>query len=155
MSETRQKCAETYPSDPGKPYFNMCWGFRPLPSSINFEVSGFRSIGSALNCPHAGKGPYTGTMARMSPCEFNYAWSNGEFGIVLSVNENRPPLSQKIDQTNADMTKWHVGGTLTEKQKTAYCTMTDPPLGKVRLEIAGVIGDDVCEADFRIWVEET
>jgi len=154
MTETRQKCSDVYPSDPGKPYFNMCWGFRPLPSSLNFTVSGFRSVDPAITCPLAGKGPYAGTMSRLSLCEFNYAWANSEFGIVLSINENRPPLSQKIDQTNADMFNWRVGGTMTEKTKTASCSMANPPMGKVQMQISGVIHNDVCEADFRIWFEE-
>jgi len=41
-----------------------------------------------------------------------------------------------------------------EKSKTGYCTMSNPPMGKVRFELAGVISNDVCEANFRIWVTE-
>ena len=70
------------------------------------------------------------------------------------MNENRPPLSTKIDQNILELTKWRVGGTMTEKSKTGYCSMSTPPMGKVRFELAGVISNDVCEANFRIWVTE-
>jgi hypothetical protein len=154
MTEVRQKCSEVYPSDPGTPFYNQCWGFRELPNEFNFRVEGFRSILPGVDCNYLGKGPYEGVMTRMGACSFNYGWSNGEFGILLSMNENKPPLSTKIDQNSADLTRWRVGGSLTEKSKTGACVMTDPPLGKVTFELSGVIGSDICEADFRIWVQE-
>lgn len=154
MSEQRLNCAEVYPSDPGTPFYNQCWGFRELPAGFNFEVSGFRNVLPGVDCPNLGQGPFTGVMTRHSVCDFVWMWSNGSFGISLLMNGNRPPLSTKIDQTNADLANWYVYGSMAEKSKTAYCVMTDPPLGKVRFEMAGTIGNDVCEADFRIWVAE-
>ena len=149
MSETRQDCADVYPSDPGKPWYNQCWGFRQLPETINFEVGGF----GGTFCPPAGS--YSGVMTRMGPCSFVYEWHNNDFGIALYMNENTPPLSDHIDQSGTDLLKWRVGGTMSETSKTAYCVMTNPPMGKVRLEIAGTIANDVCSGNFRIWVEET
>ena len=155
MSEQRFKCSEVYPSNPGTPFHNQCWGFRELPAGFNFEVTGVREVVPGAGCSAMyGGTSFSGIMARMSPCEFNYQWSNGKFGIILAVNENRPPLSTKIDQNILELTKWRVGGTMTEKSKTGYCSMSTPPMGKVRFELSGVIGNDVCEADFRIWVQE-
>ena len=155
MSEVRQKCSEVYPSSPGTPYYNQCWGFRELPSGINFEVTGIRETILGSKCAEIyGGTSFTGMMTRMGPCSFDYQWSNGRFGILLSMNENKPPLSSKIDQGNADLMKWRIGGSMSEKTKTAFCVMTDPPMGKVHLEITGTISNDVCEADFRIWVHE-
>lgn len=154
MSEQRYNCTEIYPSPPGTPFYNQCWGFRELPTSLNFEVSGFRNVLPGADCQYLNSPTLTGQMTRTSPCEFTYAWSNGTFGIILAMNNNRPPLSTKINQESYDLTNWYVGGSLVEKGKASYCRMTDPPLGKVTFEIAGRIGNDVCEADFRIWVEE-
>jgi len=155
MSEQRFNCSDVYPSNPGVPFYNQCWGFRELPASFNFEVTGIRDVIPGSNCAAIyGGSSFTGTLARSSPCEFTYQWSNGKFGIVLAVNENRPPLSSKVDQSIADLSKWRVGGSMTEKTKAGSCSMSTPPLGKVRFELAGVISNDTCEADYRIWVTE-
>jgi hypothetical protein len=155
MSEQRLKCADTYPSNPGTPFYNQCWGFRELPASLNFEVTGIREVIPGSACVEMyGGSSFTGQLTRMGPCEFVYNWTNGKFGIALAMNENRPPLSTHIDQNNEDLSNWRVGGSMVEISKTAYCSMSNPPLGAVRFEMSGVISNDVCEADFRIWVEE-
>ncbi len=155
MTSQVYDCKTLSPLDPGTPYYHQCFGFGQLPNAFNFEAGPFTNVMPPpyppnIECPLINKNQRTGQLVRENVCEFNYSWSDGDFGIILSVNENQVPLSTKINQTNADLADWRVGGTLLEYTKTASCSM-NMSTGIVTFEMVGIIRSDVCQAPFRIW----
>lgn len=155
MSTSSFDCKTASPLDPGTPYYHECFGFFQLPSALRFEAGPFSN--TKPNVPPDGpcnlisKAQRTGQLARESLCEFQYSWSDGDFGIFLSINENKVPLTTKKDLAISDMTKWRIGGTGIGNKTVSYCNVNLS--GSVTLEISGTLVGEYCTGPFRIWFD--
>lgn len=142
MTTINLDCKEVHAPGNYAPVYHQCWGKKALPSSFQIEWGPFTAIDPNANPqPSCVGSKVTGAMARTSPCDFSWGFSNGDFGIILSTG-GVPPVSSQINQ--ATLPSWFVSNST---NLTGSCNQSN---GVTNFTISGTWSNGLCSAPFTI-----
>lgn len=135
-------CREIHAPGTYAPVYHQCWGKKTLPNNFQIEWGPFTAVDPNASPVPSCVGPkVTGTMARTSPCDFAWGFSNGDLGIILSTG-GVPPVSSQINQ--ATLPGWYVSNST---GVTGSCSQTN---GVTTFTISGTWSNGLCSAPFTI-----
>lgn len=142
MTTTLIDCKQIHALGNYAPVYHQCWGKKALPSTFQIEWGPFTADDPNANPPPSCVGPkVTGTMARTSPCDFAWGFSNGDLGIILSTG-GVPPVSSQINQST--LPGWYVSNST---GVNGSCSQTN---GVTTFTISGTWSNGLCSAPFTI-----